>query len=1586
MKKAILISVAVCLLLAAAAPFLPQSWFPGPGGSHVAMAAAPVFRVANQNTDFTTAAGWDSVSNTPTLGTGTIQITGSSFYSVAFTAPNTTNASTGCIVMPNAIGTGTFVFSLEEYDGAAWQNKGASGATASIALASLSGYTNTYLYFRWTTPYTYTTTSAGYYRIKSTITTSGGTTTLLQDSGGSNFMYMATDDRHVAPATTDSIVVCGYNRTNTVAVTVAGTQTCGNFISNEPATSVSISNGVEIGSDGELKWDTAANSSLTCNGNFVVGSKGTWTMSQSDMTKTMTLIIGQDSSTTQYGIAFENSPTSVSLQGAAKTSTSLWKTHYSSGSGTVGSPLITADAVDWSVGDEIIVAATSNSATNYQESEGMVVATKNSSTSYVLTSINQLFTGDMESRQTTGVTSTPFNYWSGGGTTANLSADATCHSGALALKCARTTSSSYVMQDLYYNNPRACENPNQSVTLDFWTRGDGTYGGRYGIYDVTNSAWITGPTATGVTGTTYTEVTKTVSIPANCSRYRVQLESPTTNSSSCYYDDVTLTYSGLTYTHTTDAYILNVTRNVIVQSNMNSRGYYLNNLSRTAGAVDIDWTLFRWEGQSGSSRPSGIALASGTPTYRSGSTSTQVSSTSSAQTWDCDYSVCYESRYSGFYYSMSTTASTNSGLITCISQAGSSLGIDCGTRNTTLEDCFVIKCALAGMRMAGYNNTYNRCCVISCDLTRPTSDGAMYVSSTGGGSKIAATACEVHASGYGLSVRGQDTGFMRDCLIGTKGHNDEADIYMNSSYIDAVFMDNCTYGSSTLVANYLNSSDGSLVRIQTMNGEQMRNEWITNFGIGYATGTSLPDTTSYDGGYGMKMTSEDSTDGMSWSFLVLSDSSDNTTEVNGFLNRDSACTVTVDLYLSGSSTPDDTYTFPGGDIGVWDEFYLSAPYTENISTFATVTVTMKCAAGPALYVDEIFNGANTICGLDAWYDGMPSALMYARGVMYTPVVVTEPATCIGTTTASLWANVTDDGNSFMSELAFWWDTVTGPPYANEWYESGNYLGEGEYSYDVTGLTEGTLYYEMAWAANQLTTGYGAEATFLTKPVEPDSLIATTVSDTEIGLTWNKGTGAQKTMIRGKTGSVPTGVADGDQVYFDTGTSCSDSGLSSGEHRYYRAWSYVTAGGLTQYSDVSVIDSATTGPTLSVPAVTTQPAEDVEQTTAMLVGLVTDNGNLSITTRGFQYDVDSGAPYANDWHEHGDFGAGTWYGPVTGLAEGTTVYYRAYATNSEGTSYGSEVAFLTKPDAPSDLLATPTTAVLYTLTWTKGDWAQTTIVRGKVGSYPTDVADGSAVYSGAGAGCTHAVAGEHWYYRAWSFVDDGVRTQYSDGSAMDSCVYVAPCPPAPPIPGPPTGFTATYNDDNVTVYLSWTMGVDNATQTLIQASLTGYPASPTEGETVYFGPADNCTDSLSWASVEAGAPIYYSAWSYNISGFSATYATATTDGGGGMAHAMLLGVLMVILIFASVFGDWKRFWPLIIVASIGWFLTGGWAIYLSLTTYDGYWVAAVLCVGIAIATFFWPFVMKPAGKDAPAEPDEEEEAWGGRRHGRRRELE
>ena len=84
--------------------------------------------------------------------------------------------------------------------------------------------------------------------------------------------------------------------------------------------------------------------------------------------------------------------------------------------------------------------------------------------------------------------------------------------------------------------------------------------------------------------------------------------------------------------------------------------------------------------------------------------------------------------------------------------------------------------------------------------------------------------------------------------------------------------------------------------------------------------------------------------------------------------------------------------------------------------------------------------------------------------------------------------------------------------------------------------------------------------------------------------------------------------------------------------------------------------------------------------ATLNGNITDTGGENCDERGFDWDTDSGAPYANSWTEGGSFGTGAFSHQVTGLPEGETIYFRAKAHNSAGWGYGGEESFETPVSA------------------------------------------------------------------------------------------------------------------------------------------------------------------------------------------------------------------------------------------------------------------------------------------------------------------
>ena len=190
-----------------------------------------------------------------------------------------------------------------------------------------------------------------------------------------------------------------------------------------------------------------------------------------------------------------------------------------------------------------------------------------------------------------------------------------------------------------------------------------------------------------------------------------------------------------------------------------------------------------------------------------------------------------------------------------------------------------------------------------------------------------------------------------------------------------------------------------------------------------------------------------------------------------------------------------------------------------------------------------------------------------------PTVTTSAATSVEEDSATLNGNITATGGENADTRGFEWDTDTGAPYSSNWTQSGSY-GTGAFTHGLTSLSKGQIYYYRAMAHNSAGWGYGSEASFLTKPDPPNTFTATTASSSKIDLSWTKGDGAVRTMVRGKQGSYPADRTDGYQVYFDTANSASDTSLLPNTTYYYRAWSEVTTGS-TQWSDTFDGANATT---------------------------------------------------------------------------------------------------------------------------------------------------------------------------------------------------------------------------------------------------------------------------------------------------------------------------------------------------------------------------------------------------------------------------
>lgn len=134
-----------------------------------------------------------------------------------------------------------------------------------------------------------------------------------------------------------------------------------------------------------------------------------------------------------------------------------------------------------------------------------------------------------------------------------------------------------------------------------------------------------------------------------------------------------------------------------------------------------------------------------------------------------------------------------------------------------------------------------------------------------------------------------------------------------------------------------------------------------------------------------------------------------------------------------------------------------------------------------------------------------------------------------------------------------------------------------------------------------------------------------------------------------------------------------NGLTAGTTYHVRAYATNALG--TAYGN-NLSFSTTT----ALPTVTTTSITNITSSSASTGGNVTSNGGLTLTARGVCWSTSQNPNVDNSKTTDGNL-VGTFTSSITGLIANTTYYVRAYATNSLGTAYGTEIPFTTLTDSP-----------------------------------------------------------------------------------------------------------------------------------------------------------------------------------------------------------------------------------------------------------------------------------------------------------------
>jgi uncharacterized protein (TIGR02145 family) len=292
-----------------------------------------------------------------------------------------------------------------------------------------------------------------------------------------------------------------------------------------------------------------------------------------------------------------------------------------------------------------------------------------------------------------------------------------------------------------------------------------------------------------------------------------------------------------------------------------------------------------------------------------------------------------------------------------------------------------------------------------------------------------------------------------------------------------------------------------------------------------------------------------------------------------------------------------------------------------------------------------------------------------------PTVTTTVISGITQTTASSGGNVTSIGSSDVIVRGVCWSTASNPTTTDNVTTDG--AGIGSFTSSITGLTAGTIYHVRAYAINSAGTAYGVDRSFTTLVTPLIPAVTTTAIS---GITQTTATsggnvtsiGSSDVIVRGVCWSTASNPTTTDNVTTDGAGigsfTSSMTGLTAGTTYHVRAYAINSAG--TAYG---VDRSFTTLVTPTIPAVTTTAISGITQTTAISGGNVTSIGSSDVIVRGVCWSTASN-PTTTDNVTTDGAGIGSFTSSITGLTAGTTYHVRAYARNSTGIAYGSDVSF------------------------------------------------------------------------------------------------------------------------------------------------------------------------------------------------------------------------------------------------------------------------------------------------------------------------
>lgn len=261
------------------------------------------------------------------------------------------------------------------------------------------------------------------------------------------------------------------------------------------------------------------------------------------------------------------------------------------------------------------------------------------------------------------------------------------------------------------------------------------------------------------------------------------------------------------------------------------------------------------------------------------------------------------------------------------------------------------------------------------------------------------------------------------------------------------------------------------------------------------------------------------------------------------------------------------------------------------------------------------------------------------------------------------------------------------------------LSDSTFVCSLSDLTDGKTYSVYAFAKNAQGTAYSEKViTFTTIAIVPPTVVTSDVT----AISYTSAVCGGDISSDGNAEVTERGICYGttaqpttkDSVILcGSGTGAFSTvlpNLQDGTTYYVRAFATNSKG--TAYGEQKIFAT----PAYSLPTLTTAEVTNISYTTATCGGNITSAGGQTITACGVCYSTKSNPTIADN--KVASDSRTSFSCNLTGLADGTTYYVRAYATNGKGTAYGEQKTFTTtsyyaptvSTNAPQNISFTTTT--------------------------------------------------------------------------------------------------------------------------------------------------------------------------------------------------------------------------------------------------------------------------------------------------------